>query len=191
MRWVAILLALLWLEGWPAPAIAADTLRGVALVIGNGAYEHLTPLANPETDARAIEDMLDDLGFETFDARDADAKKLRRAIERFVEDAEGADVAVVYYAGHGIEARGENFLVPVDADISALDAAGERLVPLSALMAKLRAAVPVTIILLDACRDNPFPPGSTVRLSADAAPAAVGAGGLGETRGVTPLGRAT
>lgn len=170
------------------PVTAAETLRGVALVIGNSAYEHLPQLANPDSDARAIEDLFEDLGFEVSNARDADARKLRRAIERFVEDSEGADVAVVYYAGHGIEAGGENYLVPVDADIAALDDAGQKLVPLTALIDNLRAAVPMTIVLLDACRDNPFPSGAMARATPDAAPAPLSAGGLAETRGVTRFG---
>ena len=172
-----------------AQATEGKPLRGVALIIGNGAYEHLAPLTNPPDDARAVEDLFDELGFETFDARDADARKLRRVIERFVEDAEGADVAVLYYAGHGIEAGGENYLVPTDADLSALENAGEKLVPLTDLLAELRAAAPMTIILLDACRDNPFPAGSIVRPAPGADPVPLGAGGLGETRGVSRFGQ--
>jgi uncharacterized caspase-like protein len=186
--WLPRILAALFFIAAAMPATAAETLRGVALVVGNSAYRHLPPLANPEIDARAIEYLFDDLGFETFDARDADATKLRRAIERFVEDAEGADVAVVYYAGHGIEAGGENFLVPVDADLSALDAAGDKLVPLTPLLRDLRAAAPMTIVLLDACRDNPFPAGAMVRDTPDASPAPIAAGGLGEMRGVARFG---
>ena len=169
----------------------AKALRGVALIVGQSAYEHLPPLANPESDARAVEDLFDRLGFDTVDARNADARKLRRTLERFAEDAEGADVAVIYYAGHGIEAGGENFLVPVDADLSALDAAGERLVPVSDYLAALQKIVPVTILLLDACRDNPFPAGAMVRKHPAAAPAPVGAAGLGETRGATRLAAAS
>ena len=184
----ALACVLLLLALCQAVAEDAKPLRGVALIIGNGEYEHLTRLPNPDGDASAIEDLFDGLGFETFDARDADARKLRRAIERFVEDAEGADVAVLYYAGHGIEAGGENYLVPTDADISALDDAGEKLVPLTALLADLRAAVPMTIILLDACRDNPFPPGAMVRAAPDAEPVSLSAGGLGETRSVARFG---
>ncbi len=169
----------------------AKALRGVALIIGQSAYEHLPPLANPESDARAVEDLFDRLGFDTVDARNADARKLRRALERFAEDAEGADVAIVYYAGHGIEAGGENYLVPVDADLSALDAAGERLVPVTEYLAALQEIVPVTIILLDACRDSPFPAGAVVRKEPAAAPDPVGAAGLGETRGATRLAAAS
>jgi uncharacterized caspase-like protein len=174
----------------PARAEEAKALRGVALIVGQSAYEYLPALANPEGDAGAIEDLFDRLGFDTTDARNADARKLRRTLERFAEDAEGADVAVVYYAGHGIEAGGENWLVPVDADMSALDDAGERLVPLSAFLAELQATVPLSIVMLDACRDNPFPPDATVRLDASAEPVPMGQTGLGETRGAARLGTA-
>ncbi|KAB2948155.1 MAG: caspase family protein, partial [Rhizobiaceae bacterium] len=158
----------------PARAEEAKALRGVALVIGQSAYAHLPPLANPEGDAAAIEDLFGRLGFETTDARNTDARKLRRTLQRFAEDAEGADVAIVYYAGHGIEGGGENFLVPVDADLAALDDAGERLVPLTAFLAELRATVPLSIVMLDACRDNPFPPGALLRREPGAEPAAIG-----------------
>jgi uncharacterized caspase-like protein len=165
-----------------ASANESRPMRGVALIIGNSAYEHLTPLANPEADADAIENLFDELGFETYDATDADLKKLRRTIDRFIEDAEGVDVALIYYAGHGVEAGGENYLVPVDADVSSLDEAAEKLVPLGDIMRRLREAAPLSFVLLDACRDNPFPPGSTIRVAAGAAPLPVAASGLGETR---------
>lgn len=170
-------------------AARAEPLRGVALVIGNSDYVDIAPLANPANDARAMEALLAALGFETTLALDRDARRLSRDLRDFGEDADGADVAVLFYAGHGIEAGGENFLVPVDAGPAALDAAGERLVPLSAIVAELQTTVPVTILMLDACRDNPFPRGATLRLTADAAPAPVSANGLGETRGVARMSR--
>ncbi|WP_246730368.1 caspase family protein [Nitratireductor mangrovi] len=168
-------------------ALAADPLSGVALVIGNGDYAHLPALANPEDDADAVEELLSDLGFDSVRRTDRDAEDLARDLDRFVEDAAEADVAVLYYAGHGIEAGGENFLVPIDADLSALEAASERLVPLSEVLARLRETVPVTILLLDACRDNPFPPGATLKLAAGAEPLPISAGGLAETRGARAL----
>ncbi|MCC0039781.1 MAG: caspase family protein [Brucellaceae bacterium] len=140
----------------------------MALIIGNGAYEALPELANPENDADAIEELLSDLGFDSVSRTDRDAAQLKRDLERFVEDAGDADVAVLYYAGHGIEAGGENWLVLTDADLSALDDAGERLVPLSDVLRRLREVVPVTILLLDACRDNPFPPGVSLKKTPDA-----------------------
>lgn len=180
-----IVLAVLWLV--PASPGSAESLRGAALVIGNSAYEQLSALPNPANDARAVENLLNGLGFETMLSSDRDARRLARDLRDFVEDAEGTDVAIVYYAGHGIEAGGENFLVPVDADLSALEAAGERLVPVSSFIEKLQASVPVVIVMLDACRDNPFPASSLVRLDASTDPAPMGEGGLGETRGASRL----
>ena len=180
-----LFLAAFWLV--PVSAGNAETLRGVALVIGNSTYEHLSPLPNPANDARAVETLLNDLGFETSLSSDRDARRLARDLRDFVEDAEDADVAVVYYAGHGIEAGGENFLVPVDADLSALDAAGDRLVGVSPYLEQLQSTVPVVIVMLDACRDNPFPHGSMVRIDANAEPMLLSEGGLAETRGATRL----
>lgn len=173
----------------PVASGAADKpLRGVALIVGNGAYGHLAPLANPVDDARAISALFDDLGFETTLVRDVDARKLARTIGRFVEDAEGADAAVVYYSGHGIEAGGENWLIPTDADFSSLADATASLAPLSRLVQDLGKSVPLTIVLLDACRDNPFPAGAAFRVSPDTEPMAVSAAGLGETRSVARFG---
>ncbi|MCO5056373.1 MAG: caspase family protein [Rhizobiaceae bacterium] len=179
--------------GSPVRGEPAKELRGVALVIGQSAYEHLAPLANPAGDARAIEDLLARLGFETTVVSDRDARQLLRALDNFVEDAEGADVAVIYYAGHGIEAGGENWLVPVDADISALDAAGGRLVPVSGVIEELGKTVAITVVLLDACRDNPFPSGATLKVSADAPPVPIASTGLAmaDTRGAARLVPAT
>ncbi len=176
------LLALLALLFVTAAAAEEKPLRGVALVIGNGAYEHLTKLPNPANDADAIEGLLSDLGFDSVRRADRGGAELKRDLERFAEDARDADVAVLYYSGHGIEAAGENYLVPVDADLSALDAAGEKLVPVSALIAKLQAEVPVLIVMLDACRNNPFPLDAMVRVAAGAAAAPMTAGGLGQIR---------
>ncbi|MGE3876128.1 MAG: caspase domain-containing protein, partial [Parvibaculaceae bacterium] len=172
---------------FPAPAQDKQALRGVAMVVGNSAYKHLLALANPANDARAVEMLLSALGFQTELASDRDARRLQRDLDIFVEDAAGADVAILYFAGHGIEAGGENFLVPVDADLSALDAASERLIPLSKYVRELQKTVPVTIVLLDACRTNPFPADPMVRLNAGIAPVAMAAGGLGESRSATPL----
>ena len=159
----------------------------MALVIGQSDYATLPALTNPANDAKAIDRLLSDLGFEVDLVANADRKKLAKSLSRFVEDAEGADVAMIYYSGHGIEAGGENFLVPVDADVSALDKADQTLVPVSALIAELQAKVPVTIVLLDACRSNPFPPGAMVKLDGGAAPVPVAAGGLGTPRGVVSI----
>jgi uncharacterized caspase-like protein len=170
-----------------APTFAEEPkpLRGIALVIGESRYAHLTALPNPANDARAVAKLLGDLGFEVASVADGDRARLDKALNRFVEDAADADVALLYYSGHGIEAGGENFLVPVDADVSSLADAGNALVPLSGLLAQLKAAVPVAIVLLDACRTSPFPPGASVTTTAGAAP--VAAAGLEIARGAVPL----
>jgi len=173
-------LALALVVLFAASAVAQDKpLKGVALVIGQSAYASLAPLPNPGNDARAVAGLLTGLGFEVATLSDADASKLQRGIDRFAEDAEGADVALLYYSGHGVEAGGENFLVPSDAQLA--DPKG--FVSATALVERLKKTVPVAILLLDACRDNPFPAGATL-VDADGRPQVIAAAGLGATRGV-------
>ena len=94
----------------------------------------------------------------------ADADRLRDAIADFIADAEDADVALVYYSGHGIEVAGQNYLIPTDTDLATPESAGDALVPVAPLLDGLAKVVPVTIVLLDACRSDPFPAGTVVRL---------------------------
>ncbi len=170
-------------------AAAGDgaSLRGIALVIGNDEYDHLPKLANPTHDARAVEDMLDSLGFETDLAQNRNARHMRRDIDGFVDDVEGADVALLYYSGHGIEAGGENYLLPVDTDAAGLQSADATLIALSPLIARLHEKAPVVIVLVDACRTSPFPAGTVLRALPGAAPAPVDAAGLGVPRGAATL----
>ena len=103
-------------------AVAAQAERRVALVIGNGAYRHSTPLPNPANDARAMAAMLEGLGFEvanrTIGMIDLDLAGMKSALAAFGRSARGADIAAVFYAGHGLEVNGENWLLPVDARLS-------------------------------------------------------------------------
>lgn len=169
------------------PARAQDTLKGVALVIGQSQYEHITDLPNPAQDARDIAKLLTDLGFDARSVSDRDAARLARDLERFVEDAEDADVAFLYYAGHGIEAGGENWLIPVDADNSALADARARLIPMSEVVKKLQQTVPVSVVLLDACRTNPFPPDAGLKLTPTGSAQPIAAGGLTVVRGAVSM----
>jgi uncharacterized caspase-like protein len=181
-------LALAVALAWPVVAALAQepkSLNGVALVIGQSAYANIDALPNPANDAREMVKLLTDLGFDARGVTDRDASKLRRDLERFAEDAEGADVALLYYSGHGIEAAGDNWLIPVDAGPAALDDADESLVALSSIIDELKQTVPVTIVLLDACRTNPFPPGATLKRTPTGSAEPVGVGGLGPVRGVT------
>jgi uncharacterized caspase-like protein len=173
----------------PAPVFASDRpdLNGVALVIGQSDYDHIPALPNPANDAREIVKLLTDLGFDARSVSDRDSRRLARDLERFVEDAEGADVAFLYYSGHGIEAGGENWLVPTDADAGSLVDAREKLVSVAAVIADLAETVPVAIVLLDACRTSPFPPGSLLRKSPTGSAAPVTAGGLTPVRGARAI----
>jgi uncharacterized caspase-like protein len=191
-RSLSLLVVLLGTTALAAPltAQAQDApLRGVALVIGESDYDQLQDLDNPKRDARAMDDLLDALGFEVERVLDGDADKLRGEIADFIDEARDADVALVYYSGHGIEAAGGNYLVPTDADLSSPQAAGASLVPVADLLAELARTVPVTIVLLDACRTNSFPPGTLVQLPGTDAAVAVDPVGLEAVRGPTPLAR--
>jgi uncharacterized caspase-like protein len=181
------------LAGWvlvvaaQASAEEPERLEGVALIIGQSAYEAIDPLPNPVNDAREMAKILTDLGFDARSVTDRDGERLRRDLERFVEDAAEADVAFLYYSGHGIEAGGENWLIPVDAGEAALADASSALVSLTEVIAELKASVPVAIVLLDACRTSPFPAGTVVRADAADEGAAIAASGLGAVRGAVSL----
>ena len=182
------LLTIALLMAWPLAASAQDhPLRGVALVIGQSKYDELPVLANPSKDARDIDRMLGDLGFEVDRVLNADGAELREAIARFTEEAKDADVALVYYSGHGIEAKGENYLAPTDTDLSSPQTAGDSLVPVQPMLEALSKAAPITIVLLDACRSDPFPPGQMIVLPGDTQPVPVETQGLAAVRGPTPL----
>ena len=155
----------------------AQELKGVALVIGESKYETLPELVNPNQDARDIDDLLGDLGFDVDRVLNADAEELREAIDEFIEDAEDADVALVYYSGHGIEVGGQNYLVPVDADVRQPEAAGRSAGRRRSRCSRSwRRPCPVTIVLLDACRSDPFPAGtvSSCRAATRRSPSATG-----------------
>jgi hypothetical protein len=128
--------------------------RRVALVVGNGAYRHADRLANPVNDARGMRDALKRLGFEVTFGEDLDQKALRRAIGQFSNGVEGADVAIVYYAGHGATFGDTPYVVPVDAEFASLGEVPYELVAVETLIGELRRARGVRIAILDACRDN-------------------------------------
>lgn len=138
-----------------APSTAWADKR-VALVFSAQDYEAIRPLKNPRNDARLIEQALEDLGFEVSSESDRDLKRMRRALDNFVEDAEDADVAFVYFAGHGVEIAGRNHLLPVDADASSLERLRETSLPLEEVRATIASVAKTVLIVLDACRNDPF-----------------------------------
>lgn len=140
-------------------APAGSSGRRVALVVGNGAYKNVHALPNPPRDAKLIAGVLRDVGFQTvISASDLTRDKFFEALQTFAAEAEKADWAVVYYAGHGFEIGGVNYLVPVDAKLAADRDAETQAVALEQVIAAVGAARKVRLVMLDACRDNPFAP---------------------------------
>jgi hypothetical protein len=131
--------------------------KRVALVMGNSAYQNVNRLANPANDSEAMSAILKKAGFDIVDLkRDLNVNEMRRALRDFSDSVRDADVAIVYFAGHGIEINGNNYLIPVDAvlerDIDAFDEA----IPLDRILTVVEPAKQLRLVILDACRDNPF-----------------------------------
>jgi len=139
------------------PSVSAG--RRIALVIGNGAYRNVHPLDNPPRDAKMIAASLRDLGFQTVTlSNDLTRDKFFESLRSFATDAEKADWAVIYYAGHGFEIGGVNYLVPVDARLAVDKDAATEAVALDQVIAAVGGARKLRLVMLDACRDNPFAP---------------------------------
>jgi formylglycine-generating enzyme required for sulfatase activity len=138
--------------GYAAP----DTERRIALVIGIGAYQNAPHLANPVNDARAIGDSLRRLKFDVTELYDPDFRALNSGIREFGIRAASADVAVVYYAGHGVQVDRENYLIPADAKLERERDLLYEAMPLDRLLGEVSQASHIGIVLLDSCRNNPF-----------------------------------
>lgn len=142
-------------EAKPAVVLPADTR--VALVIGNSAYDAVAALRNPANDARQVAEALKALGFKSVDlVLDADRRKMIGALQDFQTKADAADWALVYYAGHGIEVDGVNFLLPTDAQLLSDRNIEDDGVSLDRVLAALDRARKLKLVVLDACRNNPF-----------------------------------
>ena len=129
----------------------------VALVIGNSAYQNVAPLANPVNDGTVIASTLKDAGFDVVDfRRDLPAAETRRVLRDFADRARDADIAVVYYAGHGIEVDGANYLIPVDARLERDTDVYDEAFSLDRVLIAVEPARKLRLVILDACRDNPF-----------------------------------
>lgn len=131
--------------------------KRVALVIGNSAYQNVNALANPANDAAAMADMLRKASFDVVDSRrDLKAQEMRRALREFTDKARGADIAVIYFAGHGLEVDGTNYVVPVDAVLERDADVDDEAVSLNRILTAAEPATRLRLVILDACRDNPF-----------------------------------
>ncbi len=136
---------------------AAWAEKRVALVVGNAAYQTVPQLPNPGRDASAVAKMFRDAGFDTVETQlNVGNLEFKRSIRRFEAIADQADIAVVYYAGHGLEISGTNYLIPVDARLATDRDAEDEAIPLERLVSSADGARRLRLIILDACRDNPF-----------------------------------
>jgi len=136
------------------PALAA---KRVALVLGNSAYQNVAPLPNPVHDGAVIAAKLKEAGFDIVDSRhDLTAAETRRVLREFADRASDADIAVIYYAGHGMEVDGTNYLIPVDARLERDTDVFDEAFSLDRMLVAIEPAKQLRLVILDACRDNPF-----------------------------------
>src|ERR1700730_3050966 len=131
--------------------------KRVALVIGNSNYQNVVALTNPANDAAAIAEMFRKAAFDVVDSRrDLKSQEMRRALRDFGDKARGADIAVIYFAGHGLEVDGNNYVVPVDAVLERDADVDDEAVSLNRILLAAEPATQLRLVILDACRDNPF-----------------------------------
>src|SRR5215813_6011151 len=156
----------------PATAWAG---RRVALIIGNSTYQTVPQLPNPSRDATSVAKMFRDAGFDSVDlVMNVGNLEFKRAIRKFEAIADQTEMAVVYYAGHGLEIGGTNYLIPVDARLASDRDSEDEAIPLERLVSSADGATRLRLIILDACRDNPFV--STMRRERKVASRAMAAG---------------
>jgi uncharacterized caspase-like protein len=135
----------------------ASAEKRVALVLGNSAYQNVPPLPNPVNDGAVMATTLKEAGFDVVDSRhDLSAIETRRALRDFADRARDADIAVVYYAGHGLEVEGTNYLIPVDAKLERDSDVYDEAFSLDRILLAVEPAKQLRLVILDACRDNPF-----------------------------------
>ncbi|MDE5441106.1 caspase family protein [Bradyrhizobium sp. CSA207] len=150
------LFVLLILATWLGTSSALAEKR-VALVMGNSAYKNVARLANPANDAALVGGMFRKAGFDTVDVKlDLNVVDMRKALREFGGKAREADVAVIYYAGHGIELDGTNYLIPTDAALETDTDVLDEAFPLDRVLFAIEPAKQLRLVILDACRDNPF-----------------------------------
>ncbi len=136
----------------PSDAVA----KRVALVIGNSAYQHVAELANPKNDADAIASSLDTLGFKVITGTDLDRNALEAVVRDFARASRGAELALFYYAGHGLQVGGKNYLIPVDAELVDETDLDFQTVSMDAVIRNMERERRTNLIILDACRNNPL-----------------------------------
>ena len=153
VRFVKILTALVCLT---IPQIAEAARDRIALVIGMAEYQYLPPLENTHNDANGMAQTLENIGFDVTLSLDATTQDMVGLLEDFAFRSEVADLALIYFAGHGIEVQGENFLIPVDANVTSNRDVQRQSASLKQLLSAVDRARKMRIVILDSCRDNPL-----------------------------------
>jgi hypothetical protein len=154
MRYLTVIVSLVCML---LSAQAAKADRRVAFVVGNGAYKNVAQLPNPPVDAKAMASVLRNVGFEVVEGTNLTRDKMTERLLEFGKKAQGADVAVFFYAGHGIAISGSNYLLPIDADIkSEMDVKLGAAINIDLTLDQTMSDAKVKLVFLDACRDNPF-----------------------------------
>jgi Caspase domain len=136
------------------PSSAAS--ERVALIIGNGAYRHTNPLPNPPNDAADVAAALRAIGFDVVEGRDLDKRAMEAKIIEFGRKLERANLAAFFYAGHGLQVGGKNYLVPIDAKVERAAELGFETIEVNQVLAQMEGDKRVNLVFLDACRDNPL-----------------------------------
>jgi uncharacterized caspase-like protein len=150
---MVLLLAAGWFTAILSPAQSGTRL---ALVLGNAKYEAVTALDNPANDAADLARALRRIGFEVIEQRDASREMMAKAVRDFSERLRDADVALFFYAGHGLQMNGKNYLLPVDARIETAADVRFNTINLGDIQQEMEGNGRANIIILDACRNNPF-----------------------------------
>src|SRR6201746_1280920 len=154
MRYLTIALSLMCML-FTAHAAKAD--RRVAFVVGNGAYKNVAALPNPPVDSKSMAKVLRNVGFDVVEGTNLTRDKMTERLLEFGKKAQGADVALFFYAGHGIAINGTNYLLPIDADIkSEMDVKLGAAINIDLTLDQTMGDAKVKLVFLDACRDNPF-----------------------------------
>ena len=170
------------MRSWASPFLAIAALfaftagaqaeKRVALVIGNSSYQHTAPLKNPRSDAEDMTAALKRLGFEVISGYDLDDRGMSQRVRDFARSLDGAETALFFYAGHGMQAKGQNYLLPINASLKTESDLDFETVSLDLVMKQMQRSVKVSLVFLDACRDNPL----TRSLSGGSRSAAIGTG---------------
>src|SRR5437016_9922464 len=154
MRYLSVILSLICML---FTAVSAHAEKRVAFVVGNGAYKNVAQLPNPPIDDKAMASVLRNVGFDVVEGTNLTRDKMTEKLLDFGKKAEGADVAVFFYAGHGIAVNGTNYLLPVDADLkSEMDVKLGAAINVDLTLEQTMSDAKVKLVFLDACRDNPF-----------------------------------